>query len=73
MTLLRSWGEFTCSFHSLYITSDDDMSTAVERILREEISMDNMQDIPSEVVTFFEKEEAMNELMKFPFPIPLEA
>lgn len=46
------------------------MSTAVERILREEISMDNMQDIPSEVVTFFEKEEAMNELMKFPFSHP---
>ena len=48
------------------------MSAAVERILREEVIMDNMRDVPEGVATFFENPEAMSELMKCPLPIPPE-
>lgn len=49
------------------------MSAAVERILREEVIMDNMRDVPDEVARLFEKPEAMSELMKCPLPIPPES
>lgn len=55
------------------MNSDEDMSAAVERILREGVIMDNMRDVPEEVATLFENPKAMSELMKFPLPIPPES
>ena len=55
------------------MNSDEDMSAAGERVLREGVIMDNMRDVPEEVATLFENPKAMSELMKCPLPIPPES